>query len=224
MLSALGLLASVQTGFAQCYGTTANGRLQGGQYLPQSGPNFESYWSLAQLADRNALHPKIRQLVLDSYQQLAQSFPQHRFVYGETGHRQGGSFAPHKTHQNGLSVDFFVPVLDAASKPARLPQHLANRFGYDIEFDRQGRYQEYRIDFDAMAAHLQSLLRLGKRQGTPVQGIIFDPDFTRSLRATQVGRELPEPLFRLKKPWVRHDEHYHVDFLIPCLPLTKFLD
>jgi penicillin-insensitive murein endopeptidase len=25
--------------------------------------------------------------------------------------------------------------------------------------------------------------------------------------------------FMKNKPWVRHDEHYHVDFAVPCKPL-----
>jgi hypothetical protein len=37
------------------------------------------------------------------------------------------------------------------------------------------------------------------------------------LFATQRGAYLQQHLNFMKgKPWVRHDEHYHVDFAIPC--------
>ena len=31
-------------------------------------------------------------------------------------------------------------------------------------------------------------------------------------------RKLP---FMQGKPWIRHDEHYHVDFAVPCEPLRE---
>jgi murein endopeptidase len=73
----------------------------------------------------------------------------------------GGRIRPHRTHQNGLSVDFFVPVRNAQGKSVPLPISITNRLSYNIEFDISGKYV---------------------------------------------------------KPWVRHDEHYHVDFAVPCKP------
>lgn len=35
--------------------------------------------------------------------------------------------------------------------------------------------------------------------------------------ATPTGKALPKiMLFSVKKPWVRHDEHYHIDFVVKC--------
>ncbi|MYN39650.1 hypothetical protein GTP55_09720 [Duganella sp. FT109W] len=69
------------------------------------------------------------------------------FVYGETGLAQGGPIRPHKTHQAGLSVDFMVPVLNAAGESVPLPGNVSNQFGYGIEFDQAGRFEDLRIDY-----------------------------------------------------------------------------
>ena len=36
-----------------------------------------------------------------------------------------------------------------------VPTHAFNRYGYDLEFNAKGRMAGYRIDFPAMAAHLE---------------------------------------------------------------------
>ena len=92
-----------------------------------------------------------------------------KFVYGETGWAGGGRFKPHRTHQNGTSVDFMVPVRNDAGASVPLPRGYGDRYGYDLEFDASG--------------HLLT--------------------------------------FMAAKPWIRHDEHYHVDFAVPCKALTK---
>jgi penicillin-insensitive murein endopeptidase len=138
-------------------------------------------------------------------------------VYGETGLASGGRFPPHRTHQNGLSVDFFVPVRDASGKPAVLPTETQPRFGYDIEFDVRGAYQQYRIDFAALAEHLYQLHAAARANGAGIDKVIIDTAFLPQLFATPRGPWLKLNLpFMKGTPWVRHDEHYHVDFALPC--------
>ena len=74
---------------------------------------------------------------------LARALPGTVHVYGETGKREGGPFPPHRTHRNGTSVDFMVPVRDADGDSVPLPTWPWNRFGYDLEFTLDGR-----LDFD----------------------------------------------------------------------------
>ncbi len=140
-----------------CYGTTDKGRIENAWQLPSSGDNFSTYSSLGAMLGRNYVHSKVHATVLDAYKTLFNEEPGKVFVYGETGWKSGGKFRPHKTHQNGLSVDFFVPVLDQKLKPVPLPTGALNKFGYSIEFDSKGKYKEYSIDFEAMAAHLLAL-------------------------------------------------------------------
>jgi penicillin-insensitive murein endopeptidase len=138
---------------------------------------------------------------------------------GETGLRQGGPMPPHRTHESGSSVDFMVPVRDADGRAAVLPSTPANRFGYDVEFDADGRFGALRIDFDALAAHLIQLDQQARRHGTAIARVIFDSVLTLTLFARPQGAALKTLPFMKAKPWIRHDEHYHVDFALPCLPM-----
>jgi penicillin-insensitive murein endopeptidase len=160
----------------------------------------------------------------DNHQCLFRTEAQHpskTYVYGETGWPSGGSFRPHRTHQNGLSVDFFVPVRNGDGKSVPLPTAITNRFGYDIEFGTDAKYGEYEIDFPAMAEHLYQLHAAAKARGTDIALVIFDSAFLPLLFATQRGSYLQQNLpFMKGKPWVRHDEHFHVDFAMPCKPIT----
>jgi penicillin-insensitive murein endopeptidase len=99
-----------------CYGTRSNGRLESGEQLVKSGPNFEAYSSLGVAAGRTYVHSKVARVVSDAYSALARSKPKVKFVYGESGWKNGGRIKPHRTHQNGLAVDFMVPVRDTLSE------------------------------------------------------------------------------------------------------------
>lgn len=200
-----------------CYGTTAKGRLEKAWQLPGSGSNFTAYSRVGVAAGRNYVHSSVYAVVLDAYQSLQQNFPDKRYVYGETGWKHGGLFRPHKTHQNGLSVDFFVPVVDQRGRSVPLPISPLNKFGYNIEFSRDGRFQQYKIDFEALSAHLLALKKAADLNGVKIWRVIFDNDLQTLLFRTSQGKELrAQLLFSKKKPWVRHDEHYHVDFIVPC--------
>lgn len=200
-----------------CYGTTDNGRLENGWQLPGSGKNFEAYSLIGIGAGRNYVHSRVYEILVESYQNLYTNFPTKKFMYGETGWKEGGKFKPHKTHQNGLSVDFFVPVIDKNGNSVLLPTSPLNKFGYSIEFSKTGKYKEYTIDYETMAEHLLELKKASDKQGIKIWRVIFDNDLQKLLFATKKGNQLKAQLqFSIKRPWVRHDEHYHVDFIVPC--------
>ncbi len=162
-------------------------------------------------------HSSVYAAMLDSYKELQAGLPHKKFVYGETGWKTGGRFRPHKTHMNGLSVDFFVPVIDENGNSVQLPSTALNKYGYSIEFDPDGIFNNYRIDFEAMAAHLLALKKAADKRGVKIWRVIFDNDLQKLLFQTSKGSELQKQLtFSKKKPWVRHDEHYHIDFIVPC--------
>lgn len=220
-LVVLGLLlaSGANAGASVCYGTTSDGWLEEGVALPADGANFEAYSSLGRLAGRTYVHSTVRDIVVAAYDRLATEQPTKVYKYAETGFENGGRFRPHRTHRNGLSVDFMVPVLDPDGHSVHLPTHPFNKFGYNIEFDGQGRYEDLRIDYEAMAAHLVALHKEALARDQDLWRVIFDPQLQSALFETRAGEYLKQHLqFSTRPAWVRHDEHYHVDFDVPCEP------
>ncbi|GLQ29599.1 penicillin-insensitive murein endopeptidase [Litoribrevibacter albus] len=209
------LLASANT--STCYGTTSSGRLENGIQLPAEGNNFVGYSSIAKLVGRTYVHSSVRDIIVASYKDLETEQPNKVFKYAETGFEEGGPFKPHKTHQNGLSVDFMTPVINKDGESVHLPTNPLNKFGYSIEFDANDQFEGMRIDYEAIAAHIVALHKQARKRGYDLWRVIFDPKLQPNLFKTQYSNYLTTHIQFSKKPsWVRHDEHYHVDFKIPC--------
>lgn len=114
---------------SECFGTSANGRLEYGVKLPASGKNFTGYRLFAMAAGRTYVHLIVRDIIVTAYKTLETQQPDKGFKYAETGFRKGGPFKPHKTHRNGLSMDFMVPVIDRKQRSVHLPTNPLNKFG-----------------------------------------------------------------------------------------------
>ena len=204
---------------SNCYGSVANGTITASAKLPASGTNFRAYSPVGVEAGRTYVHRRVRDLILDTYSDLATAAPQTLFIYGETGLPNGGPIPAHRTHQNGLSVDFMVPVIDRSGASVALPGSSAKQFGYGWEFGTDGRAGDFAIDFDAMAEHPYRLSIVAKRRGVVIHKVIFDQALIPALLRTKHGPYLRRHLpFMKTRPGIRHDEHYHVDFSLPCQP------
>jgi penicillin-insensitive murein endopeptidase len=116
-----------------------------------------------------------------------------------------------------------VPVVNLKNKSIPLPTSAFNKYGYSIEFDEKGRNENYRIDFEAIAAHLLALKQEADRAGIGIRWVIFDPQLQPYLFETKYGPLLKHNtiVFSKKRSWVRHDEHYHVDFIVACESLDS---
>jgi len=206
-----------------CYGTTSRGKLENGVKIPLSGKNFQAYSTLLWGLGRTYVHSSVRDVLVQSYENLFTKLPSKKFVYAETGFKDGGPFKPHKTHQNGLSVDLMVPTVvpteDDKSTPFKM--NASNRFGYDVEFNGKGVYQKYKIDFDALGALIVEVYEVAKKQEIRLWRVIFAPDLQPFLHKTQYGDFIKKNIsVPTKKSWVRHDEHIHIDFKVPCEKLN----
>lgn len=199
-----------------CRGNVVSGRLEGGTRVPYAGENFRAYSLLGYLAGRTFVHSSVRDAIRDAYADLARTHPDLRYVYAEAGWPWGGPFPPHKTHANGTAVDFLVPVRTTDGAISEVPTNALNKYGYALEFDRQGRSGDYQIDFEAMALHLLALEKAAKAHGVRVQAVIFDGPMQPKLFATAAGKELQGRMQFVGQAWIRHDEHYHVNFAVPC--------
>ncbi|WP_434042754.1 MULTISPECIES: penicillin-insensitive murein endopeptidase [Sorangium] len=197
-------------------GSPAQGRLVHGHPLPPTGPGHVTYSYLGASFGRQYVHGAVRDALLDAFAAVAAARPGRRFVVGETGHRRGGPFWPHRTHQNGLSVDIFVPLRDGAGRPEDVATYPWNKLGYGVEFDAQGRRGDLTIDFDDLARLLSALDEKARSRGLRVQRIILAPEYVPLLLASPAGRALG-PLsgaILRRQVWVRHDEHVHIDFAL----------
>ena len=219
-LSVVGLAGNVASDDelpSVCYGDAASGRLERGRRLPYSGENYRAYSMVGFALGRTYVHSTVRDIMRDAYGELAKSHPELRFIYGESGWANGGRIRPHKGHSNGTAADFFVPVRTLEGKVSQLPISSFNLFGYGIQFDRNGRSGSNTIDFEAMALHLLALERAARAHGIGIRRVIFDVNLQPKLAATGAGGQVMKRLaFNKQQAWVRHDEHYHVDFRVPC--------
>ncbi|HLT31333.1 MAG TPA: penicillin-insensitive murein endopeptidase [Myxococcaceae bacterium] len=207
-----------RTAVAISYGSGGCGRLEGGVKLPCEGTNYEAFSALACRLGRTWLHPLVAATVIDAYATLEQGAPGRRWQYGDLGLKEGGRLRPHRTHQSGIAADFFVPVVDAEKRPTKVLIRAHQKFGYALEFDAAGKLPDadLEIDFGAIAAHLLALEEAGRVHGVEVERVIITPDFHRALLAAEPKLEAMRGRFMKKEAWVRHDEHYHVDFALPA--------
>jgi penicillin-insensitive murein endopeptidase len=217
LIIALLVSSNVLSKESTCYGTTSNGKLDNGVKLPFSGNNFVNYSFVATMAGRTYVHSSVKNIIIAAYKDLEIDQPKKVYKYAETGFKEGGQFKPHRTHRNGLSVDFMTPVINSKGESVHLPTHPFNKFGYNIEFDSKSNYDGLVIDYEALAAHLVALHKQSKQSGYDFWRVIFDPKLQPNLFKTKYAGYLKNNIQFSKKPsWVRHDEHYHVDFSIPC--------
>lgn len=200
-----------------CFGNTSRGYIENAVQLPIRGDNFVVYNKLGYLLGRNYVHSKVLDVVIGTYSELAHKYPEIKYKYGETGWENGGNFEPHKTHQNGLSVDFMVPVVDKQGKSTYFSSDLSNKFGYGVEFNKKGKFENISIDFEAIALHLAHLHKVSLQQDIEIWRVIFAPEFRVKLLQTSQADYLRNNIkFMGNKAWIRHDEHYHVDFELKC--------
>lgn len=200
-----------------CYGKTKSGRLENGVKLPNSGKNFTTYSYIAGVLGRTYVHSKVKEVFLDAYKRLELTMPTKVYKFAETGFKDGGEFKPHKTHQNGLSIDFMVPVINKEGESVHFSTTPLNKFGYSVEFSKNGKLDDLTIDFEALAAHIVELDKAARSNNIMIWRVIFDPKLQPDLFKTKFGPYLKKHVrFSKKRSWVRHDEHYHVDFKVKC--------
>lgn len=195
-------------------GTVAHGHIEHAHVIPPWGPGYVAYSFLGSALGRQYVDGRVRDALLATFVERSRAEGQQRFVMGETGWPGGGRFRPHRSHQNGMAVDVFMPVRTRAGDLAAPGTWPWNKFGYGLEFDERGEMSDLRIDFESVAALLVELDAQARQRGLRVRRIIVAPEFVPLLLATPSGHRLGDLANRLtRKPaWVRHDEHFHIDF------------
>ena len=138
----------------------------------------------------------------------------------ECSDRKGGRLMLHRTHRNGLSVDFMVPKMKKG-KQIKFYDHLG-LWHYLMNFDSFGRLKlnkKVAIDFETIGRHIIALDNAAKANDLFVSKVILKIDLKDDFFNTASGREIRRRGIyfarNLSKSVDRmHDDHYHVDFKV----------
>lgn len=199
-------------------GSVSKGSLVNGKLIPFSGNNFHYFDTISYINGRAFLNNKVLNTVLESYSELEREIPNREFCIMECSNEHGGKMNPHRTHQNGLSVDFMVPLI-RNDKPYYKLDSLG-RAHYLLEFIDDGTYDKdstVRIDFELIAQHILVLNKSAKANGLKISKVIFKMELKDELYAGKYGQELKKSgiyITRNLTPIINtlHDDHYHIDF------------
>lgn len=199
-------------------GTVSNGSLENGKLLPFSGDNFQYFDTTSYLGGRAFLNDKVRNTVRGAYEALAGQLPGRQFCYMECANEKGGKIFPHRTHQNGLSVDFMMPLIQEGAPYYELDQ--TGKTHYLLDFDNEGKYTEnpaVSVDFDLVARHILLLESEARKQKLKITKVIIKTELKDELYASPNGKKLKSSgiyVVRNLTPLINslHDDHYHIDF------------
>jgi len=202
---------------SQIFGTSVNGYVEHAHPIPPWGTGFHTYSILGSALGRQYLDLRVRDALVAAFAARHVADPASLFVTGESGWPHGGRFRPHKSHENGTSVDIFMPLLDSRGEHVSMQTWPWDKFGYGHEFDARGNLDELHIDFEALAAFLLELDAQSRAHGLRIWRVIVAPEYVPLVLQTQSGQKLGAlgDLLTRKPSWVRHDEHFHVDFEPP---------
>ena len=125
-------------GVSESVGKVNDGKLINGYKLPFRGDNFK-YFSAVDyyLFGRCYVHSKIHKIVIESYKNMINYYPDYRFRIMECSKRKGGRSFPHRTHQNGTSIDFMTPLKKGDKVVKRYDK--IGMWRYLMKFDSNGK-------------------------------------------------------------------------------------
>ena len=200
------------------YGSPGNGKLEHARILPPKGKNFFYFDSASYLNDRAFTHVDVRDIILNTYQSLATIYPDRTFGLMEASNKTGGKLDPHRTHQNGMSIDFMFPKLKNG-KPYQDLDTLGFMH-YLLDFDENGHYKKdksVRIDFETTAHHIYLLHLEAEKLNYELEKVLIYTEYKDELFNTVYGKKLKRLgiyFAQYLSPKINklHDDHFHVDF------------
>ena len=200
------------------HGTVGSGSLENATIIPYAGSNYSYFDKTSYLGGRAFTNSKVARCVVETYREMENQGIDRKFKVMEFSRKEGGKIFPHRTHQNGLSVDFMMPLIKDGKPYYDLDEKGASH--YLLEFDRNGAYSEdptITIDFDMVAKHLIVLDKQARKQGLKIHKVIFNTNLRDELYATENGKILLSSGIYITQNLEKlindlHDDHYHVDF------------
>jgi penicillin-insensitive murein endopeptidase len=199
-------------------GTVSSGSLVNAKLIPFKGSNFNYFDSSSYLNGRAYLNEKTLKTLIGAFAKLKDEVPNRNFCVMECSNKNGGKLFPHRTHQNGLSVDFMMPLIKDHKAYYKLDSMGGNH--YWLTFDSQGKYSEDKsisIDFDLVAHHILLLDDEARKNGLKISKVIINTEMKDELYATDYGKKIKAKniyVVQSLTPLINslHDDHYHIDF------------
>lgn len=196
------------------YGSTSNGSIEHSRRLAYKKHNYITYSFAGFLAGRTYVHENLRTALYDCYDVLDDKFADRTFVIGETGARQGGPISFHKEKQNGLQVDFMIPLLEDGKPYSGL--NVTNYWNYGMEFGEDGTLDGMSVDYAAMASHLATLQASCLKNGLTIKRIEMNPALKKGLLGKDVANLLKNIVGKnALKSGKTYPAYYTVTFEIP---------
>lgn len=200
-------------------GSVGQGRLEHATLIPFQGGNYMYFDQSSYLGGRAFTHTKVAKITINTYKSLEKQGVDRMFRVMEFSRKEGGKMFPHRTHQNGLSVDYMMPLLKEGEPYYELDSQGASH--YLLEFDQDGNYSEdpsISIDFNMAARHILELESQARKEGMRIHKVIFNTTLRDELYATHYGQKLQKSGIYLTRNLTKlindlHDDHYHVDFI-----------
>lgn len=198
-------------------GSYGSGKLINGKLFPYKGNNFIYFDKLSYVTGRAHMNGVVRDIILDMYDSLERAVPIRYFFLMECSNQHGGPMLPHRTHQNGLSVDFMFPL-----KKEGKPYYGLDTIGlahYGLTFNDDGTYvrdKSIRIDFDLISRQVVLLDYFARKRGYKINKVIIKIEMKDKLYAAEFGPDIKKNIYVVRglTPKVNrmHDEHFHIDF------------
>jgi len=201
-------------------GSVSRGRLENGTIIPYSGSNYSYFDTASYISGRAFTHQLVAQTVLNTFKKIEDKGETRKYRVMEFSNEHGGKMFPHRTHQNGLSVDMMMPL-----KKNDKPYYELDDLGamhYLLEFNKDGQYVDdttVSIDFEQVAKEIVTMNKEAKNLGLKITKVIFNTDLKDELYSTSYGQILMSSgpyITRNLEPVINelHDDHFHVDFEI----------
>lgn len=208
-------------GTSESVGTTGNGTLKNAWQISYKTSNskyfsFISYY----FAGVGYVHSSLYKTLTDTYKTCESSCPGIQFRIMECSLKNGGKTLLHRSHKNGLSVDFMVPKMKDQKQVKRYDK--MGLWHYLLNFDAEGRLtlnKDVVIDFETMGRHILALDDAARKNGLAISKVILKIDLKDEFYSTKSGKEVKKRGIYFARNLSEilnkvHDDHYHVDFKI----------
>ena len=200
------------------HGKVSDGSIEHSKLVPYFGKNYSYFDTTSYFSGRAFLHEDVLKIALNAYKKL-ENYSDRHYRIMECSNKKGGKLFPHRTHQNGTSIDFMMPLLKEGK-----PFYELDSIGvshYWLTFDEQGKYSEdnsVEIDFETIAKHILTLNEEANKIGWKIKKVIIKIELKDELYATPSGKKIKQEGIYVVQGLSKiinalHDEHYHIDFV-----------